>query len=57
MISHEYGAHSALVDMIMTAVDVHDGIDKGHDYDNKIRKYLDNLYWDYFFLILKIKKI
>ena len=44
MISHEYGAHSALVDMIMTAVDVHDGIDKGHDYDNKIRKYLDNLY-------------
>ena len=44
MISHEYGAHSALVDMIMNAVDHHDGLDQGHDWDNKLKKYLDNFY-------------
>ncbi len=44
MISHEYGAHSALFGMIMNAVEKHDATDDGHHIDKNIKKVLDNFY-------------
>ena len=44
MITQEYLSHSQLVEMITEAVEVHNGVDDLHDFDKRVKKYMDNFY-------------